>query len=300
MDLIKALDEVEGIENGKCYVFPKIDGTCSTVFLDDNGEVAFGSRKRQLTLDKDNAGFMARLSSDDRVADYLRAHPTHRLYGEWLVPHSLKTYEDDAWRKFYVFDVVDCEKEGEGDSVYSGYIPYDEYYAELELYKIDYIPAMSIIENGTPEDFIKMLDDNNYLIKEGEGLGEGIVIKRYDYINKYGRTTWAKIVRNDFREQHKTNKPQSPMAENNIENRIATKYITRAFVEKEFAKLKEAKGGWNSKYIPELLNRIYYEFINEDMWHVLKDFKNPTIDFKKLQRITTELIKNFMKEMQII
>ena len=49
--------EVEGIENGTCYVFPKIDGTNASIWYD--GKVRFGSRKRELSLDFDNAGFMA-------------------------------------------------------------------------------------------------------------------------------------------------------------------------------------------------------------------------------------------------
>ena len=82
--------EVEGIEIGTCYVFPKIDGTNSSVWLND-GVVCAGSRNRQLTLEKDNAGFYAAISKDERIKAYLEKHPTHRLFGEWLVPHSLKT-----------------------------------------------------------------------------------------------------------------------------------------------------------------------------------------------------------------
>lgn len=48
--------EVEQIEIGTCYVFPKIDGTNSSVWLND-GELCAGSRNRQLSLESDNAGF---------------------------------------------------------------------------------------------------------------------------------------------------------------------------------------------------------------------------------------------------
>ena len=48
--------ETDGIELGKVYVFPKIDGTNGSVWIDD-GIIKAGSRNRELTLDNDNAGF---------------------------------------------------------------------------------------------------------------------------------------------------------------------------------------------------------------------------------------------------
>jgi hypothetical protein len=50
-------DEVSGILHGECHVFPKIDGTNASVWVDESGELCAGSRNRQLTLEKDNAGF---------------------------------------------------------------------------------------------------------------------------------------------------------------------------------------------------------------------------------------------------
>ena len=103
-------DEVDGIEFGECLIFPKIDGTNSSVWLDADGNLKAGSRKRELSLKQDNAGFYTYILEHENVKKYLMKHPTHRLYGEFLVPHSLKTYRDDAWRKFYIFDIcIDTE-----------------------------------------------------------------------------------------------------------------------------------------------------------------------------------------------
>jgi hypothetical protein len=49
-----------------------------------------------------------------------------------------------------------------------------------------------------------LLDKNTHLMQDGE-IGEGIVIKNYDYVNKWGRVVWAKIVRNEFKERHVKN-----------------------------------------------------------------------------------------------
>src|SRR3990167_8639243 len=95
--------EVEGIEHGTCFVFPKIDGTNASVWLGDDGEVKAGSRTRQLSIGADNAGFLAWVQQQQAsIGNYLRSHPNHRLFGEWLVPHTLKTYRQDAWRRFWI------------------------------------------------------------------------------------------------------------------------------------------------------------------------------------------------------
>jgi len=39
------------------------------------------------------------------------------------------------------------------------------------------------------------------------------------------------------------------------------------------------KEGWQSRYIPELLGRIFYTLIQEECWNFVKQFKNPKIDF---------------------
>lgn len=43
--------ETEGILDGTCHIFPKIDGTNATVYLGDDGNLHGGSRKRELTIE---------------------------------------------------------------------------------------------------------------------------------------------------------------------------------------------------------------------------------------------------------
>ena len=78
-------DEVYGILNGTVYISPKIDGTNSVLYLDDQGNLAAGSRKRVLTLIDDNAGFAAHAQHEDGVKAYLARHPHYYVYGEWLI-----------------------------------------------------------------------------------------------------------------------------------------------------------------------------------------------------------------------
>lgn len=280
-------DEVNNIEIGVCYVFPKIDGTNSSAWIGEDGLIHAGSRKRELSLEKDNAGFYEAILKDGKIKQYLTKHPTHRLFGEWLVPHSLKTYRDDAWRRFYIFDVC-VDKE---DSSLE-YLPYDIYQPLIEEFELDYLAPLRIVKNGDYDCFIKCLEQNVFLIKDGSGVGEGIVIKNYDFYNKYGRQTWAKIVTAEFKEKH-YKAMGAPITENKmIEEKIVDNYVTAAFVEKEYAKLVEDKGGWISQYIPMLLGKIFYSLINEEMWNIIKEFKNPKIDFKTLNIMTINKIKS--------
>lgn len=283
--------EVDDIQLGICYVFPKIDGTNSSVWLNDENKLCAGSRNRELSLESDNAGFYASVLQEPNIKAYLENHPQHRLFGEWLVPHSLKTYRQDAWRKFYIFDVCVDNKDGALE-----YIPYETYKVQLENYGLNYLAPIRIVKNGEYEDFVKCLDENNFLIKDGDGVGEGIVIKNYDFYNKYRRQTWAKIVTAEFREKHHK-AMGAPITDNKmIEESIVEEFITSAFVEKEYAKIATENDGWSSKYIPALLGKVFYELINEEMWNIIKKFKTPKIDFKTLNSMTINKIKAIKPE----
>jgi hypothetical protein len=285
--------EVEGIEVGTCYVFPKLDGTNGSVWLDPSkpfGEkFCCGSRNRELSLDNDNAGFMKAMFDDDAVVPYIYQNPSHVLYGEWLVPHTLKTYNDDAWRKFYVFDVYDRNKER--------LLSYDEYSEGLVAAGINVIAPIAIIKNGSIDHFTECLSKAHYLVKDGEGSGEGVVIKNYDYQNKYGRQTWAKLVTNEFKAKHHIAMGAPVVGGEIVEEKIAAKYVTQALVDKVEAKIVNEMGGWSSKYIPRLINTVWYDVVTEETWNFVKEFKNPKVDFKVLSHYVTAKIKELKKEL---
>ncbi len=278
--------EVVDILEGECYVFPKIDGTNGSLWWDDGLQA--GSRNRQLSIESDNAGFYNEMLKCTNLEKFFKDNPEAVLYGEWLVPHSLNTYSDTAWRQFYVFDVM---IDGE-------YLRYEDYNHILSLHGIEYIPPIMKVTNPTEERIYKSLNMNTYLIKDGEGSGEGIVIKRYDYVNRHGRTTWAKLVTSEFKTKHqKTMGPPEIREKTRIEEIIAIDFVTKAIVDKVHAKISPENDGFNSKDIPRLLGTVYYDLIREEMWEILKKYKNPIIDFKALQRFTTQRIKSHKPEL---
>lgn len=274
--------ETEGIDNGMCYIFPKIDGTNAQLWMD--GGLKAGSRNRELSVDNDNAGFYNWALSQLPILNFFHSNPNLRLYGEWLVPHSLKTYNDNAWRQFYVFDVMDDEN----------YLSYETYKPMLEEFGIEYIPPICKVNNPSYELVVSQLDKNGYLIKDGSGVGEGIVVKNYDYKNKFGRVVWGKIVTNEFKAKHSKCQITELNGSTLIEETICNRYVTKALAEKEYAKIITESEGWNPKYIPRLLNTVYYCLVTEECWNFVKEFKNPTVDFKRLQFFCTQRVKELL------
>lgn len=293
-------EEVENIEVGTCYCFPKIDGTNASIWLDDKGEVCTGSRTRNLSIEgaNDNAGFRESVKTDpqfDGIKKCLNDNPNLRFYGEFLVKHTLATYRQDAWRKFYVFDITRQITNPNGES-FEEYIPYDEYKVLCEQYDINYIPCIGVVKNGTYDDFVHLANQNNYLIEDGKGNGEGIVIKNYDYKNKWGRTTWAKIVTSEFKEKHYKEMGAPNLERKPVEEEIAEEYCTLTLVEKTYAKIVNECGGWSTKYIPRLLTTVYHDLIVEETYEILKKKKMPTINFKTLNSFIINKIKQLKPE----
>lgn len=294
--------EVQNIELGTVYVFPKIDGTNASVWLGEDGQLRAGSRTRELSLEADNAGFLASLQTGhgQNVLQYLQENPTHRLYGEWLVPHSLKTYRADAWRRFYVFDVAIDKLPEEiahdsDDKV--KYLPYDVYKPLLEEHGLDYINPVKIIKNGDYDSFIHELQLNCFLIEDGKGCGEGLVLKNYDFRNRFGRQTWAKIVTSEFKEKHAKEMGAPVHAERKlIEEAIAAEFVTQALVDKVHSKI-DLDGGFTSRKIPQLLHTVYYDVVREDCWNFIKAHKNPTINFGTLQHFVFGRVKSLKPEL---
>lgn len=283
-------DEVEDILFGTIQLTTKIDGTNSVVWLNDEGQVCFGSRNRELTLEKDNAGFMAKYLEDGRLTKVLHEHPNWIIYGEYLVKHTIKYYRPEAWGGFYIFDVYDIETER--------YLDYYEWKDVIEEAGLDYIPVFAVLKNPSLDELQHQLDNANFLLPDSEvGHGEGIVIKNPNYRNKYGRQAYAKIVRTEFKE--KFYRAMGPIEKETVyvESAIVDKYITRALCEKEKAKIELQVGSWNNKLIPQLLNTVWYCLVDEEMWHIVKEFKMPKIDFKIMNKFCIAKVKELMPEL---
>lgn len=292
-------DEVDGILNGTVYLFYKIDGTNSQVFLKDDGSLGYGSRNREITPEDDNAGFAAAMEGDgplkEELLSILTEHPSWTIYGEWLVPHTLKTYAADSWRKFYVFDVLD-QSAGK-------YLTYEEYSAAFAGNKCDrlkVIPLMEKLVNPTPEDIEGRLRKTGAFLC-ATGLGEGIVIKNYSFVNRFGRTTWAKVLTEDFLSTKKATREENRSikdgtAEHATERMIIARFLTYEHIAKEYSKICEKYGEavMDPTHTFELLNRVFLEFWSDNWEIILNKMHFPTIDFRALKNECDRAVKEYV------
>jgi hypothetical protein len=287
--------EVEGIELGMCYIFPKIDGTNASTWWVNGTDVYIGagSRTRILSLESDNAGFYAWVCTNPTPLVYFHErHQNLRLFGEWLVPHTFKGYRTDAWRRFYVFDVYNDQTEQ--------YLSYETYQPLLEEvgYK-DYLAPLAIVKNGDYERFLHYVANNFFLCPDGGEPGEGIVLKNYDYQNKFGRQCFAKIIRNEFKELHHQ-VMGAPEINNTLmnEERIVNAAVSCALVDKVLAKIRVDTGGFSSRNIPRLLDSVFYDLVREELWDQLKqkEVNFGTVNFKTLKALTIRKIKELKPE----
>ena len=281
--------EVENVHVGTVFIQPKLDGTNSSIWF-EKGELQTASRNRHLSLEKDNAGFCAYVQENKgKFLPLFTLLPNVILYGEFLVKNVIKTYRSDAWRKFYVFDVAlirDSELE---------YLTPEQYQPVLESLNIDYVPVISKVENFTG-DWAQFLSLATFLLDPTieNNKAEGIVIKNYNFVNKYGRKTFAKLINTEVMLNAK--KTNSKVHEQGgLELEIAQKYVTSHMIDKERAKIENATG--NGSIQGRLLQTIFYTLIQEELWDILKKYKNPTIDFKKLNREVIEIVKSHCKDL---
>ena len=297
---------VDGLTTGRVHVFPKLDGTNGSVWFDGE-KVCCASRSRVLSPESDNAGFAKWLAGDSieaaRIPRLVQRHPWFILYGEWLVPHTLKTYRPEAWRRFWIFDVFDLRD--------LRYLPHGYSSALLREYDVDYVECLGEYHSPSDEQLQAAVQRNTFLIAEGAGIGEGIVLKNYDWWTPHA--TWAKLVTNDFKEKNRKVFGHANNGSASIEAEIAEQFVTphlvgktRAKVAVEIANEEDAditlsclwiEATYRDRFIPQLLGRVWHDLVNEEMWAILKKHKSATINFKRLQAEVVRVTKSLAQDL---
>lgn len=292
-------DEVDGILDGVCYITAKLDGTNALVWFDDKEQtVCAGSRKRQLTLEDDNAGFYKWVHSDNEEAKLLRhfveVHDELIVYGEFgcgKVAH-IKDYNEGTKDQFWIFDVYNVETEQ--------YVPDTIWRELLEAYDLTpwCIPILATIENPTEDQLMELAKNNKFLLDHANHAGEGIVIRNPDFRNRWGHYEIAKIVLDEYiQEQKSKKKPQITPGE--VEQSIVDLYATEAELSKAKNKVcvilgTEEFDTKSGKFIGMYLNMVYRESILAEVADWVKKFKNPVIDFKTLQDLTYKKARAYL------
>lgn len=263
-------EDVEGLLGGPVYVQEKLDGANASVALVD-GKIVIASRNNAVSIGgQPEQGF-------NGLIEYVLNHPGILaiinngwvLRGEWLVRHSLD-YAKDSYRHFYVFDVQENGR----------YLAPEEYEPQLSAHGIRFI-ASTRMDEPTVEKLVAFLDTMPSAY--GASKPEGIVVKAHNFVNRYGRTTWGKLVSEDFKVANKINFGAGKS--DPAEIRLAS-LITPERVMKLLAKIEEDKGAKpNVTHMFEVLGRMWHEIITEELWDFVKKNPRVTIDFSSLRKL---------------
>lgn len=268
-------EETDGIlDEGVVVVQEKVDGANTSIWIDD-GVIKCGSRTRELPDTESFNGFVEWVRNDVVIADYLRNNPTHTLYGEWLVRHTI-AYNETSYKKWYLYDILTED----------GFMDLGVVVTIAKKYGFDYPTIFA--EGVLTLDEIKSHVGKTTL---GEH-GEGIVLKRFGFVNKFGDHCYAKIVTEKFKEDNGiTFGGNNKHSEVYQEMYFVNKYCTLARVQKIMNKLQpEIDKRLDLEHIPRISSTCYHDMITEEGWEIAKAQK--VVDFKALQRLS---IKKFIQ-----
>ena len=292
----------EDILNKPVRVCSKIDGSCACIWAHD-GEVCYGSRKREVTCEDDNANFATYMSTtdDEEVAalrQYVLDHPNYIVYGEWLggvdgmkFTGSLKGYTEGG---FIIFAVFDIEK---GD-----YLDYTYYYPIITKFYHKVVPQIAYVENPTQEKLEALLDKCDYLRPNGEP-GEGIVIYRAgeSLRDVFNNIIICKIVRQEYLEGKGTkSKKNQAIIDGEIEREFVETYVTTADIAKVQAKIvvEQRADEWdstNKKFVGLLMNGVLVDLIDEELADFLRQKRyKVAINFNIVRNIVNQKVRDYL------
>lgn len=274
-------EETEGILVGTCTIQEKVDGANVSIWKNEDGSLGMGSRTQDITGGSFN-GFCEYVRAHEGINRLLDEFPHFRLYGEWLVRHSI-AYNELSYKKFYLFDIYHEITDVDGEVV-GQFMAQDDVFPFTMNYDIDTPQVFATIEHPTIEQIMPYVGQSCLGPK-----GEGVVIKNPEFINKFGELRYAKIVTESFKEENALlfggNNKHS---ESYFEVYCMNKYMTTARVQKVMNKIEptlqiESKLGMI--HTARIINTAYHDLITEEIWEIQK--KCPTLNFKKLQVLCT-------------
>lgn len=276
-------DENDGILIGKCFLQEKIDGANTSVWLEE-GKIKKASRNHE--IESGFNGFVDYIDAHEGIKNLLNDFPAYRLFGEWLVRHTIQ-YNETAYKKWYMFDVLVGGRYEDGRIVEHRWLTTKEVDGLALKYGIDAPWIIDGLENPS-EEYIRSLVGKSQL---GEH-GEGIVIKNFDYINRFGDCSFAKLVAEKFMEDNAVvfggnNKHSDAYWEAYVTNKYATLERVRKIMNKIQPTIDEKL---DKKHTPRITNTCYHDILTEEIWEIQK--KVIKLDFRNLKRIALKKLTN--------
>lgn len=275
-------EENDGILLGTCYIQEKIDGANTSIWLEGD-EIKTASR----TQIKDSGfnGFVDYARAHEGIKKLLADNPTYRIYGEWLVRHTV-AYNEASYRKWYLYDVLlsseqKLNDQGEVVGTNCKFMPLDQVYELAQKYGIETPMLFEKLENPTAEYLQK------YVGKSALGeKGEGVVIKNFEFFNKFSSQVYAKVVTQEFKEDNATMfGGNNKHSDTYWETYLVNKYMTMERVQKIMHKLQPlVDKRLDMEHTPRIINTAYHDMLTEEIWEIQKTVTGD-LNFKNLARL---------------
>lgn len=266
---------IEG--NPYIVIQEKLDGANAS-FKREGDKVVCFSRNNQLDMHNTLRGFYNWVQETFKAEDLVE---NAIYYGEWLVRHKLEYGENE--NKFYLFDIFDEDT--------NRYISFDLVKTHSITLNLNLVP---ILYEG---EFQSLEHIQSFVGKSVLGdIGEGVVVKNYGYMNKYGVQVFTKFVSDHFAEitntkTHNASKNSDPLQQ------FINSTLTEARVSKLIHKLVD-EGELQEDYAIEdmgailkgLGSKVFDDIIKEEMDELLKLVKG------KVGRAVPNIVKSILAE----
>lgn len=250
----------EGFHKGDEIVIQcKIDGANAAIRYDsETDSIVAQSRKNILSLSNNLRGFWEWSQTLDKELVKSVLGDNLVLFGEWLVPHSVK-YPEERYNHAYFYDVYDTSTET--------YLPQNKVEEIIDKLGLTYVPVFYKGEFISWEECMKYVGQTQL----GGEYGEGIVVKNQTRLNDPNTRSpfYLKIVGEKFTETkgQKHVKVVDPDKLKSMEENkaLAETIVTHARVEKLLNKfvdegiLPEDWGNTEMPVIAKNLTKAIYE-----------------------------------------
>ena len=267
------------------HVFEKLDGSNVQVRMGQDGTLRCG--KRTEWIDETNEQFQGFYDWAMGHAPFRSLDPDLILFGEWLTHHTVR-YDDVCYEKFYLFDVFSFSRRA--------YLPYGDVKRAADLYRCYCVPPFYVGSFQGYDHLQQLVGQTSYALDKGEG----VVIKRYGFRNRFDQQVWAKMTCEEFREKFDEKVAAERAADKYDATDICRALITPARVRKirekgrrgELPQPVEFCGDMKDmRWIPAWL---YEDILDEDLRYIAMHFKK--VDFERLRHRTTGFVAPILKE----
>lgn len=204
-------------EGDHIVIQEKIDGANASFRRVGNELVAF-SRRDQLTPEYTLKGFYNFVQGLD-----IHIGEGFVFFGEWTSPHKIQ-YPDHQ-NKFFLYDIYDLEQKK--------YLPFEFVKNTGKALGLDIVPVFYEGEYQGFDHLMSFVGKTELGGKLGDvEIGEGIVVKNVDYVDKFGKQKFVKLVTDNFREVQKQRAPRDPKIALTAEQKFVDATVTEARVDK--------------------------------------------------------------------